>query len=207
MTTGAHHLVRAEFRAAPPRKATARFEPVHRTHPARAAFEDFIAARFSRAYGARVTHFLPHLLGVRDGLARWQAAAGYAAADAQELFLEQYLPSPIEHALAAALGRPVPRADIVEVGNLAAVSAGMARALIPQLARYLHRLGYRWVAFTATRALRNSFHRLGLKPLPLAAANRARLADGGASWGSYYDQDPLVMAGKISLGLRAGEHA
>jgi len=206
MTTG-FHVVQTEFRAAPPRRMSARFEPVHRTHPARAAFEDFIAARFSRAYGARVTHFLPHLLGVRDGLALWQAAAGYAAADAQKLFLEQYLPGPIEHALAAALGRPVSRAGIVEVGNLAAVSAGMARALIPQLARHLHRLGYRWVAFTATRALRNSFHKLGLKPLPLVAADPARLADGGASWGSYYEQDPIVMAGKISLGLRAGERA
>jgi hypothetical protein len=206
MTPGVYR-VQTERRAAPPRRLKARFEPVHRAHPARAAFEEFIAARFSRAYGARVTHFLPHLLGVRDGLAHWQAAAGYAAADAQKLFLEQYLPSPIEHALAAALGRPVARAGIVEVGNLAAVSAGMARALIPQLARHLHRLGYRWVAFTATRALRNSFHKLGLKPLPLVAADPACLADRGVSWGSYYDQDPIVMVGKISLGLRAGERA
>jgi hypothetical protein len=206
MTPGVY-LVQTEFRAAPARRLKARFEPVHRAHPARAAFEDFIAARFSRAYGARVTHFLPHLLGVRDGLARWQAAAGYAAADAQKLFLEQYLASPIEHALAAALGRTVARGSIVEVGNLAAVSAGMARALIPQLARHLHRLGYRWVAFTATRALRNTFYKLGLKPLPLVAADPACLADGGASWGSYYDQDPVVMVGKISLGLRAGERA
>jgi hypothetical protein len=64
-------------------------------------------------------------------------------------------------------------------------------------------MGYRWVAFTATRALRNSFHRLGLKPVPIAAADPARLADGDAHWGSYYDQDPVVVAGKISLGLRA----
>jgi hypothetical protein len=176
---------------------------MHSTHPERRAFERFIAERFSRAHGARLTHFLPHLLGVKDGLGRWQAAAGYAAAGAQELFLEQYLDKTIEDALASALGRPISRASVVEVGNLAAISAGMARALIPQLARHLHRMGYRWVAFTATRALRNSFHRLGLKPLPLAAADAARLADRGASWGSYYDQDPVVMAGKISLGLRA----
>ena len=201
------HFVHSELRAAPPRPVRSFLEPVRRTHPLRAAFEDFIAARYRRAYGARVTHFLPHLLGVRDGLARWQAAAGYAAADSQGLFLEQYLATPIEQALAAALGRPVSRASIVEVGNLAAVSAGMARALIPGLARHLHRLGYRWVAFTATRALRNSFNRLGLKPLPLAAADPACLADGGANWGSYYHQDPLVMVGKISLAVSAGERA
>lgn len=182
----------------------ARLEPVHGTHPSRPEFEDFIAARFARAYGARVTHFLPHLLGVRDGLGRWQAAAGYGAANGARLFLEQYLDVPIERALAGALGRAVARAEVVEVGNLAAVSAGAARRLIPQLARHLHRLGYRWVAFTATRALRNSFLRLGLQPLAIAPADPLRLADGGSSWGAYYEQDPIVMAGKIALGLGAG---
>ena len=185
----------------------AQLEPVPRTHPQRAAFEQFIARRFLRAYGASVTHFLPQLLGVRDGLAQWQAAAGYAPAAQQRLFLEQYLERPVEQHLAAALGRPVARDGVVEVGNLAASSAGMARALIPQLARHLHRLGYRWVVFTATRALRNSFHRLGLRPLPIAAADPARLDGGGASWGSYYAQDPQVMAGRIALGLRAKESA
>ena len=194
-------------RAPARRAAGARLEPVHATHPSRAQFEDFIAARFGRAYGARVTHFLPQLLGVRDGLGRWQAAAGYATAEGGRLFLEQYLQSPVEQALAAKLGRPLARQGIVEVGNLAAVSAGMARLLIPQLARHLHRLGYRWVVFTATRALRNSFLRLGLRPLPIAPADPARLPDGGASWGAYYEQDPMVMAGKIALGLAAGSRA
>ena len=204
MTTGVQ-LVQSAFRAARPRPqpAPARLVPMHHTHPERRAFEQFIAERLSRAYGARLTHFLPHLLGVKDGLGRWQAAAGYTAAGAQALFLEQYLDKPVEQALAAALGAPISRNSVVEVGNLAAISAGMARALIPQLARHLHRMGYRWVAFTATRALRNSFQRLGLKPVPIAPADPARLAEGGAHWGSYYDQDPVVMAGKISLGLRA----
>ncbi|HSB49226.1 MAG TPA: thermostable hemolysin [Burkholderiales bacterium] len=206
MLTGAL-LAQTDLRMAARRPARARLEPVHRAHPARAGFENFIAARFGRAYGARLTHFLPHLLGVRDGLARWQAAAGYAAAGVQTLFLEQYLDQPIELALAAALGRPIARMGIVEVGNLAAISAGMGRAIIPQLARHLHRLGYIWVVFTATHALRNSFHRLGLRPLPLTRADPARLPDGGTSWGTYYDQDPVVMAGKIALGLHADERA
>lgn len=203
MQTGIQ-LVTSPIRAVPARpRQAARLEPMHTTHPQRRSFEQFIAERFSRAYGARLTHFLPHLLGVKDTLGRWQAAAGYAAAGAQPLFLEQYLDHPIEHALAEEVGRPIPRGSIVEVGNLAAASAGMARALIPQLARHLHRMGYRWVAFTATRALRNSFQRLGLRPLHLAEADPARLAERGANWGSYYEQDPMVMAGKISLGLQS----
>jgi hypothetical protein len=203
MFTGEAAVSTTATRPAPPRPPLPRLEPMHRTHPQRAGFESFIAERFSRAYGACLTHFLPHLLGVRDALERWQAAAGYAAAGVQELFLEQYLDAPIEEALGRAAGRAIARNDIVEVGNLAAVSAGMARALIPLLARHLHCMGYRWVAFTATRPLRNSFHRLGLRPLPLAAADPARLPDAGASWGSYYAQDPVVMAGRIALGLRA----
>lgn len=83
----------------------------------------------------------------------------------------------------------------------------MARTLIPELARHLHRLGYAWVTFTATRALRNSFRRLGLQPIKLAAADPARLEDGGASWGTYYAQDPVVVACEISQGLRAWGYA
>jgi hypothetical protein len=189
------------------RGATARLEPVHRTHPQRASFEQFIAARFQRAYGARLTHFSPHLLGVRDALARWRASSGYTPADGQPLFLEQYLDRPVEESLAAGVGRPVAREGIVEVGNLAAVSAGMARTLIPLLARHLHRLGYEWVVFTATRELRNSFRRLGLHPLRLARADPARLPDRGARWGSYYEHDPLVMAGRIVRGLHVRSRA
>ena len=171
-------------------------------HPLRDSCEDFIAARFERAYGARVAHFSPHLLGVRDTLARWRAASGYMPADGGRLFLEQYLEAQIEAQLARCRGRIVARSSIVEIGNLAAASPGLARILIPLLARHLHRLGYGWVVFTATRELRNTFARLGLRPLGIAAADPACLADGGASWGSYYASDPIVMAGRISHGVR-----
>jgi len=199
---GEHRVARAAASA-----GALQLEPVHRTHPQRALFEQFIATRFDRAHGARVTHFLPHLLGVRDALSRWKAASGYGAALSGPLFLEQYLDRPVEEALTAALGWPVHRLGIVEAGNLTAVSPGMARALVPLLARHLHRLGYHWVVFTATREVRNSLRRLGLEPLQLARADPARLRDGGRSWGRYYQHDPLVMAGKISLGLRAGQGA
>ena len=188
--------------AAATRGSQPRLEPLHRSHPLRASCEDFIVARFERAYGARVASFSPYLLGVRDALGRWRAASGYTPADGRTLFLEQYLDLPIERILARR-GYAVGRASIVEVGNLAATSVGMARTLIPLLARHLHRLRYEWVVFTATRELRNTFARLGLHPLTLSAADPARLADGGASWGSYYAMEPVLMAGRISHALRA----
>lgn len=196
--------------SAPPARLRAprpRLEPVHAAHPARAGLKIFIADRFRRMYGAQVSHFLPHLIGVRDRLAGWQAGAGYAAAGGQALFLERYLDCPVERAIAAAGGGPAARSAIVEVGNLASVSAGAARALIPALALHFDRLGYAWVAFTATRGLRNTFHRLGLRPLGLAAADPARLEDGGAGWGTYYAQDPVVVACRISDGLRTWGYA
>ena len=201
---GVHQLARAR---APAAAKPLQLEPVHQAHPQRASFEQFIAARFDRAHGAHVTHFLPHLLGVRDALSRWKAAWGYAAALDGPLFLEQYLDKPVEEALTAATGWPVHRLQIVEAGNLASASPGMARALIPLGARHLHRMGYRWVVFTATREVRATLQRLGLKPLRLARADPARLLDGGKSWGRYYQHDPQVMAGKISLALRAGQGA
>ena len=63
------------------------------------------------------------------------------------------------------------------------------------------------MVFTATRELRNSFRRLGLNPLRLARADPARLPDGGANWGSYYEHDPLVMAGRIVRGLHVSSRA
>src|SRR5687767_3811388 len=117
-------LVPSAPRVAPCHPGKLVLEPVHATHPARAEFEAFIATRFRLAYGARITHFLPHLLGVRDSLGEWRAGAGYAAAAAQTLFLERYLDCPIEHAIAAAGGRSAARCGVVEAGNLASVSPG-----------------------------------------------------------------------------------
>ena len=204
----ASHVVAAT--AGPPgrsaiaaRRAQPKLEPVHLLHPGRSACEGFIAARFMRAHGARIGHFSPHLLGVRDALGRWRAASGYTPADGHPLFLEQYLDAPVEEVLARHRGRAIDRDGIVEVGNLAASSIGMARTLIPLLARHLERLGYEWVVFTATRELRNTFARLGLHPVALAPADPSRLVERDVDWGRYYDNDPVVMAGRISHGVQA----
>lgn len=164
----------------------------------RLALEGFIAARFQRAYGARLTHFLPNLLGLRDPAGEWQAAVGYADAGAGPLFLEQYLEAPVERVLAQALEQPVSRRRIVEIGNFAAARAGVARRLIPALAARLRDLGFELAVFTATRELRNAFLRLKLWPLLLAPADPARLREGSAAWGSYYAHAPTVMGGRLA---------
>lgn len=177
-----------------------RIETVGRGDSRRAGLEAFIAATFLATYGARLRHFSDTLIGCRGEDGQWIAALGYTLAAAGPTFLEQYLDAPLEQEIAARTGQAVERAGIVEVGNLAAAHAGAARALIVRTTHLLHGLGLRWVAFTATPSLLNSFSRLRLRPQLLAPADPARLPDGGRHWGSYYDTHPHVMFGDISYG-------
>jgi hypothetical protein len=193
----------ARLRAAAPRADSAadgRLDIVPRADPRRPDLERFIADRFAHAYGARITSFAEHLIGLRTG-GGWSAAIGYTAAGRAPLFVEQYLDQPIEATLAERLGVSVERSQIVEVGNLAATRPGAARRLIVRMTALLHRRGHTWVVFTSTRSLLNSFARFDLAPIVLAPADAGRLPDGGAAWGSYYATAPQVMAGSIPLGF------
>ena len=121
----------------------------------------------------------------------------HAGADADRSSSSSISSVPIEQALSERKGGALDRDHIVEVGNLAATSAGSGRALVAAMGRHLHRDGFAWVVFTATRELRNSFGRLGLPLASIARADPARLPDRGESWGRYYDHDPMVVAGDL----------
>jgi hypothetical protein len=87
------------------------------------------------------------------------------------------------------------------VGNLAASDTGSARMSIIAITYLLAMGGLEWVAFTGNIGLVNSFHRLGLKPVSLCAADPARLGDDRHSWGSYYESKPWVHVGNIRAGF------
>ena len=169
-------------------------------HPERSAVEAFIGRVFEKSYGASVQHFAKVLLGIRGRDGEWVAALGYSAASGNQLFIENYGGGSVEAQISGKLDTLVKRDQVVEVGNLAATSAGAARRLITGAIQYLYEAGFCWVIFTATRALLNSFSRLDLRPILLATADPARLPDQGKSWGSYYDMHPQIMAGSILLG-------
>ena len=166
--------------------------------------EAFVHGIFARRYGADVAAFAPNL-ALLEQQGRVVAAAGWRGAESGPLFLEHYLDLPIEDVLARIAGQPVPRSRVVEVGNLAADRSGASVQTILLMAEHLDRLGYEWVVFTATRELLTIFSRLGLPLLALAPADPARLGGEAATWGTYYDTLPVVVAGRIRLGLeRAG---
>lgn len=169
----------------------------------RPRLEAFIARRFREAYEAEVRHFMPRLFGLHDAQGELIAAFGLRSAQDGPLFLEQYLDAPVEASVARQFGVQAPRAQIVEVGNLAGASQGALRRLIPALTARLDAEGFRWLAFTGAAHLCNGFSRLGLPlhvvspadPQCLPAAERAL-------WGRYYDRHPSVMLGDIAQGQR-----
>lgn len=160
-----------------------------------------IATVYRKAYGARLSSFMPRLLKVTGQDGGFRAIVGIRNAVEQPLFLETYLDEPIEQAIAAKTGEPVKRDCIVEIGNLAESRPGDARLGIIASTMYLHMLGYRWVVFTAVPQLLNAFKRLGMEPVDMVAADPARLPeDQRAIWGSYYAERPMVCLGDIASG-------
>lgn len=170
--------------------------------PPRRAAEAYIQRRFSEQHEARVTHFMPNLLCLQAADGILHGAVGLRGAGEGALFLEQYLDGPIEQAIRAHFGHDVVREEIVEVGNLAADGRGTARRLIVELSGWLESGGFRWVAFTGTPALLNSFQRLGLPLTRIASADPARVGAQRSAWGRYYDLRPQVMVGEIPEGCR-----
>lgn len=166
----------------------------------RADAEQFVRKVFDRRYGARVSVFAPRLLMLQQA-ARTIAVAGWRGADAEPLFLENYLDAPIETILRTLTGQDLARERIVEVGNLASEKPGGSLQVILNLARHLDESGYEWVVFTATRELIGIFTKLGLPLLALAKADPARLGEAASDWGSYYESAPVVVAGRIRIAL------
>lgn len=172
--------------------------------PQRCVFETFIQQRFRQAHGADIRHFMPELFGMinaSDGAEALCAVVGVRLASAGSLFLECYLDEAIDPLISAAADHTVDRSAIVEVGNLAASDTANARMSIIAMTYLLAMGGLEWVAFTGNLGLVNSFHRLGLKPVTLCAADPARLGEDRHAWGSYYESKPWVHVGNIRAGF------
>jgi len=161
-------------------------------HSCRAKAEALIRDVYHRRYGARISAWMPFLAARRDRHGM-QAAAGFRPGSGP-LYLEHYLDQPVEAAIAGHTGRAPRRESIVEVGHLASHRGGAGAVLLLDLADHLHQQGFDWLVNTATADTRRLILGLRAAPLALAAADPARLADGGATWGRYYDHEPVVLA-------------
>ncbi|HEY0887702.1 MAG TPA: thermostable hemolysin [Ramlibacter sp.] len=169
--------------------------------------EEFIAGVFARRFGATVTGFAPVLVTLRDATdGAIVAAAGYRAAAGAPLFLESYLGAPVESVLARHVHAGPARREVVEIGHLSGVRAGAGRQLMVRLGEHLAHQGFRWIVCTLTQELRHLLPRLGITPLALAKADAGALEGDAAAWGSYYEHDPVVLAGDLAPALRRHRH-
>ena len=179
-----------------------RVDLVSTWHPERGAVEDHVHACYQRSYEADVDQFLPWFLTL-ECLGKISGVAGMRPARSTPLFLEQYLDHPVESMLGEIVGTPVVRESVVEIGNLVASRRGSSHLLFLLFTSALYQAGYEWIAFTATKGLRNNLEKVGfplhlLQPVDVAALDSATLD----KWGSYYATEPLVMAGRLGAAMQ-----
>lgn len=163
--------------------------------PARAEVEGFIGAVFKRAHDADITHFMPHLVALRDQNGVLMAAFGWKKASDGPLFLEQYLDEPIEALITNTLHKNITRDQITKIGNLAVANPRNAGILIAHVIQHSLDMGIEWCVATAHHSLQNGIVKAGRDVYPLFNADKTRLSqEEQAKWGTYYKHMPQVVA-------------
>lgn len=169
----------------------------------RQSIEGYITRQFQLTHGATINHFMPLLLALNEQ-GKTSAALGLQTAVGQSLFLQQYLPCAIDESIALHAKVPVALNRIIEIGNLVATRPGASQLLFMLLTKILYLAQYEWVVFTATPMVQKSLERLGFNLTVLADANAEHLIPAEKlNWGSYYEQQPRVLAGNINQGIQA----
>jgi hypothetical protein len=161
----------------------------------RAEVEAFIQAVFKVTYHANITEFMSTLVALRDNNGVLMAAFGLSSAAEEPLFLEQYLDVPIERLMSDQLGKTIQREQITCIGNLAVSNPRNAGVLIAHVIQHSLDIGIEWCVATAHHSLQNGLVKGGRDVYPLHIADKARLsADEQATWGTYYNHLPQVVA-------------
>ena len=181
-------------------------ELIDSEHPRRSEVERFIARRFREMHAALISEFMPELIALCDSGGRILAAVGMRSAADTPLFLEFYLQTPVENAIenSAERIRPRPQRErIVEIGNLASIDRRASRRLFGMLASLLNARHFEWAVFTGCTSLHRMFKTLGIETIDLGRALQSQLPAEQQTWGSYYEDSPRVVAGRVSRGCLA----
>jgi len=162
--------------------------------------EKYVKDIFASHYDANIRSFMPTIITLSEE-ERLLASVSLRSGAAENILVEKYLQLPIQQEIKKYISRNVLRSDVVEVGNMVASSLGGARKLIYMLTAFLKGAGFKYVIFTATPQLLNTFNRLGLSPKFLAFADREKIKFPD-DWGSYYETKPQVVFGCVNEGYR-----
>jgi len=125
-----------------------------------------------------------------------QAISGLRWAQNETLFSEYYLNQKIEQELSQRHKTDILRGDVAEVGNMALLNRSQIRSLVVSLIAYLYATGFKYMVFTTTLIIANSFKRMGLTLCELADAKLESLPLAlRRQWGQkYYQMSPKVYA-------------
>ncbi len=164
-----------------------------------------VAERFAYEYNAVISEFMPTLLLMcKSNLPT--AVVGMREAQHSMLFLEYYLPHPVDEVVSTHYKRPINRDKIVEIGNLVAGPRGQSSFLFALFTSMLNKLGKEVICFTATKGLTNNLNKLGFTMSRIKEANLSDLPkEKQLNWGSYYDSKPAVYVGELSSALEVIE--
>jgi hypothetical protein len=164
----------------------------------RSIVEQYVFNQFQTNHGATVRDFMP-LLFTMNCHDEFTSAVGIRPASGYDLFLEQYLQEPVENVLSGLSANPVNRGEIVEAGNLVATQRGSSQLIYLVMAMILQRAGFKWLVITATPQVQKTIKRLGFELYTLADADPSVLDTGSLNgWGSYYENQPCVVAGNLA---------
>jgi len=165
--------------------------------PQRKAVEAYIATQFFKNHAAKVNSFLPFLLSA-ETKKNITSVIGFQLAEASKsLFVEQYLDNKAESVISCLLNDEVSRCEIAEIGNLTSNYPGASQMMFILLISILHQLNIDWALFTATRQVQSMIKKLNIECLDICKARRESLLASSGSWGSYYKNQPTVIAGNI----------
>ena len=155
----------------------------------------FVEAQYAQAHNATIECDFPTLMVVSDHAQQPLSVAGVRS-PLQHFFLEHYLDGSAEQVLSEHFRKPVARQNIVEIGNLAGSRDRHATTfLLHQTWDYLIRCGFEYLMLTGTCRLLHRFRQL---PLHHLADARADQIPNPGRWGSYYEESPQVVAGKLA---------
>ena len=165
---------------------------IPRKHDLRPEAERLIAEVYGLHYSARIMTFPETLVAMIGDDGMFLCAAGLRFA-ADGFFSECYLDAPIDAVLSGIWHSPVRREMIFEVTSLASRAPHTVGSFLRKIIACGEAAGFEWAFFTATAPLKSLLDRIGLPLMPLAVADRSRVAQ-PETWGTYYELAPSVYA-------------
>jgi hypothetical protein len=154
----------------------------------RVAAEQFIKQGFKKAYNADISIPMPQVLTVNTG--DFKAALGIRSANSS-LFIEQYLPRPIEK-MSALVNENIPRDNIVEIGCLYSNANRFTIPLFIVTAISLFYQGYSHLVFSGTDKVLNIISKADIDFTHLCDAKQSLLTPSSDYSGSYHKTNPKV---------------